>query len=234
MPSKNTQEIESFIAQYYNTLIKTPTSLSNFFTEDACLSISQETGHAKVHYRDHERVIRDTHRKEISKILIVSFDHHEISEANIILIIGQICYEDNSIVRFVENLFVDISNKITSSIIKFLNEEVVYGREEKKTGGNFVNGLVFNIKKCLCVKNGARLQYRDVIDVFGKYGKIIGYERKRGTGNNDGDAFIEFDSHEAIEYVKTDILALKEKGIEFDVDKKYYRGDAITLERKKY
>lgn len=121
---------------------------------------------------------------------------------------------------------------IVSSMIKFLNEEIVYGKEEKRTGMVPINGLVSNARMSVCVKNGGKLTYREINELFKSFGTIIAYERKKDhNGITTGEAFIEFDTEEGVNLVIKNASSLKEKGIEIDQDKKYYRSEPFLSKR---
>ncbi|KAM0675516.1 hypothetical protein GVAV_000882 [Gurleya vavrai] len=213
-------------------IVKTPSTITNFFSEDCQLSISPENGVMKVHTKDFERVLRDTHRREIEKILVVCYNVHYVNSSSIVMIIGQICYEDVKMIRFVENLIIDDNNRITSCIVRFLNEEIVYSKEDKKMPTGYVNSYIIKPEKVLFIKQGARLNYRDVIENFGRYGKINAYERKKNSVGAGEDAFIEFELLDALERVVADKNILREKGIIVEPERKYYKEN--IFEKKRY
>ncbi|KAM0677106.1 hypothetical protein BDAP_002267 [Binucleata daphniae] len=164
--------------------------------------------------------------------MVVSYNHHIVGNLTLIITIVQICYDDSSNVRYVENFCIDENGLIMSSMIKFLNEEIVYGKDERRTSMVPINGLVTNVRNSLCIKNGARLSYREVNDTFKTFGTIIAYERRKNY-NNQGtsDAFIEFDQETCVDLVIKNAKTLKDRGIEIDQDRKYARSEQFERRR---
>ena len=207
------QDFEAFLMSYYSALAKTPSTLSSLFTADSKLSISKEGDTQKTFLADFDRAILSAHGKKIAKILIVSNDVLTFGQNSInMVVIAQVQYEDMSISRFVESFVIE-DNKILTTVIKILDEEIIYQKDKK----DIMNSLVNNPRKSVFISQGSKLTYKNVIETFGSFGKIVAYE-KRGD-----DAYIEFDSYEAADSVKEEKSKLGERGIKIEKDRVYER-----------
>lgn len=209
--SLNKNGPETFLSTYYTALLKTPSTLSSLFGDNATLTLSHEKDTPQVYRENFHQAFFTFYRKKISKILIITYQTYPAKEMTGYMVIGQIVYEDMENIRFVETLLVD--DLIVSSSVIVLDEEISYKEERKK---EFFNTLINNSKKCLFVRKGGKLAYKNVIEAFGCYGKIVAYEKR------DEDAFIEFDTFEAVEEVLKDSARLvAEKGVEVDRNRVY-------------
>lgn len=198
-------EVEQFLTNYYTVLAKGQ-NFDDLF-EDSTLSIAKENEEEKIYTSNFVRAFNTYHKKKIAKVLIVSLN---VINEHYFMIIGQYVYDDSEIVRFVEVIKRE-GEKVKSSTVRILDEEVNYMKDKRE----LMNTLVSTPKKSVLVKNGGRLSYKDVISNFGSFGKIVAYE-KRIT-----DAYLEFDSYEAVENLKNNTALLHERGIEIDTYKHY-------------
>lgn len=198
-------EIEQFLTNYYTELAKGQTYDALF--ENATLSIAKENEEEKIYHSNFARAFNTFHKKKISKVIIVSLN---VISDEFLMIIGQYVYEDSEIVRFVEVLR-HVGDKVKSSTVRLLDEEVSYMKDRRE----LMNTLISTPKKSVFVRNGSRLSYKDVIQNFGSFGKIIAYEKR------NVDAYLEFDSYEAVENVRNNSAALNAQGIEIDTYRQY-------------
>ncbi|EJW03038.1 hypothetical protein EDEG_02579 [Edhazardia aedis USNM 41457] len=217
------EDIHKFIKQYYTTLATSITNISNFFAPSASLSITKEHENQVVITSNFDKHVMNVHNKGFSKILVSNYDIHKHGQV-MLQVIGQYLYEDGENIRFVETILLDDKTQLINvSCVRLLDEEVVYDKitttdSLKKYKDNTVGSFVKDPRKTLNVSNGAKFGIKEVVSAFKIFGKIVNYEKR-----SDESAFIEFDQFESLEAIKKNLSALKERGFELDLEKKYQR-----------
>lgn len=192
---------EDFFTNYYSTHIRSLHSISNFFVPNSVLSLAREQQDPLCITSDYDQAILDFHKRKTVRILIVTYSTLQINDVTSYLVIGQIKFDDGTMERFVENMHVNDQGLIVGSVVMMLDEEIYYGKSE------FLNKVVSNPQLSLLIKNGAKLTYKAVIDNFGRYGKIVAFEKR------NGDSLLEYESSDALNCVREVYDVLKEKGI---------------------
>lgn len=192
---------DEFLTNYYSSFIRTKSNSTNLFVPNASYKLSREQQPGTTFTCDYNQAVRNFHKGRIVRILIVTFDVITLNTTKSYLVIGQIKFDDGTMGRFVENMHLNEGGLVMASSVIVLDEEIVYGKSE------FLNKFVTNVQLSVLVKDGAKFTYKAVIDNFGKYGKIVAFEKR------DGDGLLEYETNEAINGIREMSNVLRDKGI---------------------